>query len=73
MQNLPNPAKAEALFYWSFASKVAERMGFEVIPRPRLHPLHGLDAEEAGVGLHGVWIRFGHQRHRLPLDLFCIA
>jgi hypothetical protein len=29
MQNLPNPAKAEAPFYWGFASKVAERMGFE--------------------------------------------
>jgi len=31
LQNLPNPAKAEAPFYWGFASKVAERMGFEVL------------------------------------------
>jgi len=30
LQNLPNPAKAEAPFYWGFASKVAERMGFEI-------------------------------------------
>ena len=30
LQNLPNPAKAEAPFYWGFAIKVAERMGFEV-------------------------------------------
>jgi len=30
LQNLPNSAKAEAPFYWGFASKVAERMGFEV-------------------------------------------